>query len=153
MDVCLHHRGREPLLPGTLAVILLRFQLPADSATWAALPPLALPADPATWAALHAALDALPAGGGTLPGGFALPAGWGAADAGIAVRRPDRPVGTGAPAVVTFDVDFSAAPAGSRWLLVALAHSAADPIALAGADLRATVLGSRHAVARSVEVV
>jgi len=29
----------------------------------------------------------------------------------------------------------------------------ADPIALAGADLRATVLGSRHAAARSVQIV
>ncbi len=152
VDVCLHHRGREPLLPGTLAVILLRFPLPADPATWAALPPLALPAGPAL-TALRAALDALPPGGGALPGGFALPAGWVAADAGVAVRRPTQPVGTGAPAVVTFNVDFSAQAAGARWLFVALAHSAADPLTLAGADLRATILGSRHAAARSVQLV
>jgi hypothetical protein len=152
VDVCLHHRGREPLLPGALAVVLLRFQLPANATTWAALPPLALPPEPAL-AALRAALDALPAAGGAIPAGLALPAGWAAADAGVAVRRPDRPIATGAPVVVTFDVDFSAAAAGSRWLLVALAHSAADPLALAGADLRATVLGSRHAAARSVQIV
>jgi hypothetical protein len=54
---------------------------------------------------------------------------------------------------VTFDVDFSAEAAGSRWLLVALAHSAIDPLALTGANLRAMVLESRHVAARSVQVI
>jgi hypothetical protein len=152
VDVCLHHRGREELFGSTLAVILLRLQLPADPTTWAGLGPLALPAGPAL-TALRAALDALPSAGGAVPAQLALPAGWAAADVDVAVRRPGLPVATGAPVVLTFNVDFSAAAAGSRWLFVALAHSTVDPLALTGADLRTMVLGSRHAAARSVEVV
>ena len=152
IDVCLHHRGRLPLAASGALVILLRFQLPAAAATWAALPTIALPADPAL-TALRAALTALPVGGGALPPALALPGGWGAADVGVAIRRPDRDIATGAPAIVTFDVNFSAAAAGTRWMLVALAHSAVDPLALTGATLSAVILGSRHAAARSVQVV
>jgi hypothetical protein len=135
-----------------VAVVLLRFQLPAAVGTWAGLGPLVLPAGPAL-AALHTALNALPAAGGALPGGLALPGGWAAVDVGVAIRRPDRPLVTGAPVVVSFDADFTAAAAGSRWLLVALVHSILDPLALTGADVRSMVLGSRHAAARSVQVV
>lgn len=59
---------------------------------------------------------------------------------------------TASPAIVTFNVDYSAAAAGSRFLLLAVMHSTADPLALAGADLRAMILGSRHAAARSIQV-
>jgi hypothetical protein len=152
IDVCVHHRGREPVAAAGLAVVLLRVQLPTDAATWAGMAPLILPVG-AGLLLLHADLDALPPAGGAIPARLVLPAGWAAADAGTAVRRPDRPATTGSPVVVSFDVDFSAAAARSRWLLVALAHSTADPIRLDGADVRAMVLSSRHAAARSVHVV
>lgn len=152
VEVCVHHRGRAPLAPGSVAVTLLRLQLPADATTWAALAPLTTPGEPAL-AALRAALDALPAGGGALPAELVLPAGWAAGDLGVNVRRPTAPLAAGAPVILSFNVDFSAAAAGSRWLLVALVHATADPLALAGADLRATILGSRHAAARSVQVL
>ena len=150
VDVCLHHRGRETLPASSFAVVLLRVQLPAAPAAWAGLPAVILPPGPGL-KTLRAALDAL-SPGGALPPGLPLPAGWTAADA-VAVRRPDRPVVTGSPTVVTFDVDLTAAPAGSHWLFLALAHSTADPLTLAGANLRDMVLGSRHAAARSVHVV
>jgi hypothetical protein len=152
VDVCLHHRGREPVSSANAAVTLLRFQLPPDPPTWAALAPPAPPSGPVL-AALHAALDALPAAGGALPAGFGLPAGWVPADPVISVRRPDGPIATCVPGIVTFDVDFSTATAGSRWLLLALAHSTADPVRASGADLREMVLASRHLAARSVEIV
>jgi hypothetical protein len=75
------------------------------------------------------------------------------ADPVISVRRPDGPIATCVPGIVTFDVDFSTATAGSRWLLLALAHSTADPVRASGADLREMVLASRHLAARSVEIV
>ncbi|CCK31821.1 hypothetical protein BN159_7442 [Streptomyces davaonensis JCM 4913] len=152
VDVCLHHRGREEVRAATAAVTLLRLPLPAAPAAWAGLAPPAFPAGPAL-TALRGALDALPAAGGALPGGLPLAGGWTVADAAVGVRRPTRSVVTGAPAVVGFDVDFSAAAPGSRWLLLALAHSTADPLTPVGADLRALALGSRHAAARSVQVV
>jgi hypothetical protein len=71
----------------------------------------------------------------------------------VGIRRPNQAMGTATPAVVTFDADFSAAAAGSRWMLIALVHSALNPLTLGGADLRAMVVGSRHAAARSVQVV
>jgi hypothetical protein len=152
LDVCLHHRGREPVLAASLAVIVLRFQLPADASTWAGLGPPALPTEPGL-SALRAALDALPATGGALPAQFTLPPGWTAADVSVAVRRPSRPIATGAPVIITFDVDFTTAERGSRWLFVALTHSTADPLAMSGANLRAMVLESRHIAARSVQIV
>jgi hypothetical protein len=158
VHVCLHHRGREPLLAQSAAVVLLRFPLPPNAATWAALPPIVLPPDPAL-TALRAAIDAL-ATHGPLPAELVLPAGWTIPSPGAAVLRPDPPaaagapaVATGAPAVITFNVDFSADAPGSLWMFVALAHSTADPLALAGAGLRDMILGSRHAAARSVLVV
>jgi hypothetical protein len=152
VDVCLHHRGRTPVGAAEMAVVLLRRQLPANATTWAGLGPITLPVG-AGLLLLGADLDDLPPGGGALPDRLVLPAGWAVADPGTAVRRPSRTTATGSPQVVTFEVDFSAAPARSRWLLVALAHSTADPLRLGGADLRSMVLGSRHAGARSVEVV
>jgi hypothetical protein len=152
VDVCVHHRGRDPIGGDTIAVMLLRVPLPADPTTWAALGPLVLPTG-AALTALRAALDGLPATGGPLPSQMTLPAGWSAADVGLPVRRPARPVATAAPAVLTFNVDFSTSAAGSRFLFIALVHSTADPIALTGGSLSAMVLGSRHAAARSIQVV
>ena len=154
VDVCLHHRGREPLMPPVPALaILLQLPLPANAATWAALPPIVLPAAGPPLNALHDALNAVPAGGGPLPAELVLPAGWAAPDVALSIRRPDRMMATSSPAIVTFDVDYSAAAVGSRFLLLALVHSTADPLALAGPDLRGMILGSRHTAARSIQVI
>ena len=158
LHVCLHHRGREPLAAAAPAavpalVILLRFPLPANAAQWAGLATIGLPGDQPTLDALRAALNAVPAGGGAIPAQLALPAGWGPADVGVAIRRPDRALATGAPAIITFDIDFSAAARGSRHMLIAIAHSAIDPLTLTGATLSTMILGNRHAAARSIQIV
>lgn len=151
VEVCMHHRGREAPAATDFAVILLRARLPASPAGWAGMPALTLTAAART--AVRTALDALPAAGGTLPSALTLPTGWSAVDSTVAVRRPIQPAVNGAPAVVTFNASFPVAQRGTQWVFVALAHSRADPLALAGANLRAMVLESRHAAARSVHVV
>ncbi len=80
VDVCLHHRGREPVAPASALVILLQIALPANPAVWGTQPLIVLPAAGPPLNALHAALDAIPAGGGPLPGQLVLPGGWAAAD-------------------------------------------------------------------------
>ncbi len=159
LHVCLHHRGREPLLGGFPAVVLFRVPLPANPAGWAALPTVTTPADPAALGALQLALDLMVADG-PLPAGFTVPAGWTTPDAAAAVRRPPDPAdpnapvaATGAPAIVTFNVDFTADAAGSFFMFVALAHSSTDSVVLTGANLRDMIMNSHHAAARSVEVV
>jgi hypothetical protein len=153
VDVCVHHRGREPLAAGSVLVILLQLALPANAAIWATQPLIPFPPVGATRNNLHIALDAIPAAGGPLPALLALPAGWAAPDAVLASRRPNRVVATASPAVVTFEVDYSAAAAGARFMLLALVHSTADPLALTGTTFREMILGSRHAAARSIEVI
>jgi hypothetical protein len=54
---------------------------------------------------------------------------------------------------VTFDLDLSAAGAGDRLVLVAVAASTVDTAAFAGATLRDLVLRSRCAAARTVRVI
>ena len=159
LHVCLHHRGREGLLGGFPAVMLFRLPLPPNAAGWAALPTITTPADQATLNALWLALD-LMAGDGPLPGQLTVPAGWTTPDAAAAVRRPPDPAvataavaATGAPCIVTFNVDFSADAAGSFFMFVAIAHSVTDSVTLTGANLRDMILGSRFAAARSVEVI
>jgi hypothetical protein len=160
VDVCLHHRGREPLAPASALVILLQLALPANAAIWGTQPLIVLPAAGPLLNALYAALNALPAAGGPLPAQLALPVGWAAADVVLAIRRPQLPqpppnrmIATASPAIVTFEVDYSAAAAGARFMLLALVHSTADPIVLTGATFREMILGSRHAAARSIEMM
>jgi len=159
LHVCLHHRGREPLLGGFPAIMLFRLPLPANPAGWAALPTVTTPADQATLTALWLALDIMGANG-PLPGQIVVPAGWTTPDAAAAVRRPPDPAvataavaATGAPAIVTFNVDFTADAVGSFFMFVALAHSSTDSVTLTGANLRDMILGSHYAAARSVEVI
>jgi hypothetical protein len=160
--VCLHHRGREPLLGGFPAVVLFRLPLPANPATWAALPTVTTPPEAPDPVPLHQLWNALDLMGadGPLPAQFTVPAGWTTPDAGAAVRRPPDPTvphtpvaATGAPAVVTFNVDFSADAAGSFFMFVALAHSSTDPVTLTGANLHDMILNSHYAAARSVVVI
>jgi hypothetical protein len=148
VDVCVHHRGRHDAAAGDVAVVLFRTVLPVDPTTWAAV---AAP----DITGLAAALDGLPAdtSGGPAPNalpGYAPPAGWAFADAARPARRPRQDVGPGNPRVVTFDADFSADPAGTDVLLLALVHRRTDAVALPAGALAVAVPTSAHAAALSV---
>jgi len=140
VDVQVHHRSGIAVNANQVKVTLLRRDVTGT-------------ADPA-WAALAAAwtvpVQALLRGGGANP---ALADGWSFADTGTAVRSPSGPVDARLSRAVTFDVDFSTTAAAARVLLVAVVHSDADPVTLAGATLQAVVLGNRFVALRSVEVV
>src|SRR6185295_10229087 len=140
VDVQVHHRSGVAADANQVKVTLLRRDVTGT-------------ADPA-WAALAAAwtgpVQTLLRGGGANP---ALADGWTFADTGTAVRSPNGPVDARLSRTVTFDVDFSATAAAARVLLVAVVHSDADPVTLAGATLQAVVLGNRFVALRSVEVV
>jgi hypothetical protein len=140
VDVQVHHRSGIAVAANQVKVTLLRRDVTGT-------------ADPA-WAALAAAwtvpVQALLRGGGANP---ALADGWSFADTGTAVRSPSGPVDARLSRAVTFDVDFSTTAAAARVLLVAVVHSDADPVTLAGATLQAVVLGNRFVALRSVEVV
>ena len=140
VDVQVHHRSGIAVAANQVKVTLLRRDVTGT-------------ADPG-WAALAAAwtvpVQALLRGGGANP---ALADGWSFADTGTAVRSPSGPVDARLSRTVTFDVDFSTTAAAARVLLVAVVHSDADPVTLAGATLQAVVLGNRFVALRSVEVV
>jgi len=59
------------------------------------------------------------------------------------VRSPSGPLAARLSRTVTFDVNFSATVAAVRVLLVAVVHSDANPMTLAGATPQAVELGSR----------
>ncbi|MGZ6670760.1 MAG: hypothetical protein ACXVFM_00235 [Solirubrobacteraceae bacterium] len=149
VDVAVHRRALLDAAPSDVAVLLLRFPLPIGAAPnpgppdWAATtaPPLA---------GLEAAMEAVPAAGGPLPGAVALPVGWDAPDTALAIRRPPRAARTADAAIVTFDVNMAA----GTWMLLAVVHHGPGTPALTGAaDLRDLVRRSPHIAARSVEVV
>jgi hypothetical protein len=149
VEVCVHHRGAAALPAASVAVLLLTLPLPADPATWPLLPGIALTA---VTPALQAAMAAVGAGGGPLPAA-ALPAGYAVADVGVAIRRPATDVATARPAVVSFDLDLTATPPGTRLLLLALVAAGPGTPAPVGAGLRDVVQGSPQVSARSIEVV
>jgi len=140
VDVQVHHRSGVAVDANQVKVTLLRRDVTGT-------------ADPA-WAALATAwtvpVQTLLRSGGANP---ALVDGWSFADTGTPVRSPSGPVDARLSRTVTFDVDFSAAAAATRVLLVAVVHTDADPVTLAGATLQAVVLGSRFVALRSVELV
>jgi hypothetical protein len=149
VDVAVHRRALLEAPATDVSVLLLRFALPIGPAPnpgppdWAATPVPAL-------AGLEAAMQAVPAAGGPLPGAVALPGGWDAPDAAFAIRRPTRAARTADAAIVTFDVNMAA----GTWMLLALVHHGAGTPALgAAADLRDLVRRSPHVAARSVESV
>ena len=155
VDVCVHHRGLTPADGAQVAVTLLRMALPGAAAQWAtrAAPPTA---------GLAAALDALPADTESVPApnrlpGYVPPAPWSFADTARPARRPRTTTSAGQASVVTFDIDFRADLAGGPdfgdVLLLALVHRQSEPVTLPAGGIRAAVLGSSHAAARSVRVL
>ena len=144
VEVCVHRRGLAPLGAGEVTVLLLRLQLPAGPATWSGLPALAVDG-------LGDAMAAVGAAGGPLSG-VTLPGTWQVADQAVVVRRPPGPVGTAAPAVVSFSTDFTGA-AGTQWLLLAVLAAGTGTPDLTGANLADLVLRSPNVAARSVEIV
>jgi hypothetical protein len=153
VEVCVHRRGLDPARAGEVAVLLVLRPLPTGTPPaagphgWAGLPAFAVPAG----GDLEAAMHAVGAGGGQLPGGFPLPADWLAADAATAIRRPGRDARSADAAVLTFQVDFTGR--AGTWLLLALVHHGNGTPILGGADLRDQVRRSPHVAARSVQVV
>jgi hypothetical protein len=97
--------------------------------------------------------EALGSGNPPTGGWASLPDGWTVADAATPLRSPAYAVHPRTPRAVTFDVDFAAAPANSRWVLVAIAASTVDTAAFAGTNLRDLVLRSRCAAARTLRLV
>lgn len=151
VDVCVHQRGRQPAAAGDVAVVLLRTGLPGTAAAWntVAAPDIT---------GLAAALDLLPAdtSAGAAPGalpGYVPPAGWTFVDAARPARRPRRPVTAGEARVVSFDTDFSADGPNTDVLLLALVHHRTEPVTFPAGTVRAAVLASSHASARSVRVL
>ena len=140
VDVQVHHRSGIAVPANQVRVTLLRRDVTGS-------------ADPA-WAALACAwtgpVQNLLRNGGATP---ALADGWSFADAGQAVRSPPGPVDARLSRVVSFDVDFTVPAATTRVVLVAVVHSDADPVTLAGATLQSVVLGNRFVALRSVEVI
>jgi hypothetical protein len=143
VEVLVHHRHVVPVDPLQVRVVLLRHALAASPDDGAALP--------VTFTAkvAQALVSASPPTGGW----GSLPDGWAVADAATPMRSPALRVHPRTPRAVSFDVDFSAGPANSRWILVAAASSTLDPPAFTGANLRDLVLRSRWAAARTVRLV
>jgi hypothetical protein len=143
VDVLVHHRHAAAVDGAEVRVVLLRHRLAASPDHGAALP-----------VTFTAGLARALATGDPPPGGWdRLPDGWAVADPARPLRSPERPVGPRTPRAVGFDVDFTAGPAGSRWILVAVAASTPDPAAFAGATLRDLVRRSRGVAARTIRLV
>ena len=140
VDVQVHHRSGVAVAANQVRVTLLRRDVTGTAdAAWAALP-----------CAWTAPVQTLLRNGGAPP---ALADGWSFADAAQAVRSPAGPVDARLSRTVAFDADLSAPAATRRVLFVAVVHSDADPVTLAGATLQAVVLGNRFVALRSVDVV
>ena len=136
VDVLVHHRDAVGVDGPTVRVVLLRHALGAAPDNGAALP--------ATWQGpVKAALDS-----GTPPAG--LQDGWSVADAGTPVRSPAGLLHPRNPRAVTFSLDLTAEPAGSRLMLLAVVASGVDPAAFTGATIPDLVLVSHGVAARSV---
>jgi hypothetical protein len=140
VDVLVHHRHLTPAPAAGVKVTLLRRDVSGtNAAAWAALA--------SGWTA---AVQTFVRSGGAVP---ALPAGWAFADTGTPVRSPDGPVDARLPRAVTFDTDFTGLAAGTRVLLVAVAHSGVDQVTLPSPALQTLALGTRFVAVRSVEIV
>jgi hypothetical protein len=138
--VLVHHRHLNPVAGADVKVALLRFDatgVPANA--WDVLL--------TDW---RGPVTTLLTAGGAAP---ALPNSWTFADAAQPVRSPASPVDARLPRAVTFDVDFTGVARGTRFLLAAVVHSAADPVTLPDETLQPLVLGSRFVALRSLEIV
>jgi hypothetical protein len=144
VEVCVHRRGLDPAHAAEVGVLLLRRQVVEPVADWGTI---AVPAVTGL-----DTLDGLPAGGGPIPAGVTVPAGWEVADTSVNVRRPGRDVGTSDPAVLSFTVDFSGRT--GVWLLLALVrHGGVTPVLSGAANLAGLVPLTPHVAARTVELV
>jgi hypothetical protein len=68
------------------------------------------------------------------------------------MQQPTGSLTARTPRAVTFAADFGAGPAGSQWLLVAVAGSAGDPPVIPAGTLGPAVMGSRHLACRSIRL-
>jgi len=136
VDVLVHRRSAPDPQAEVPWVLLIRRQVTGASAAWAAL---AVP-----WAA--AVTAAVPTGA---PPAAPLGDSWQVA---AAMQQPTGSLTARTPRSVTFAVDFSTAPAGSQWLLVAVAGSASDPPVIPAGTLGPAVMGSRHLACRSIRI-
>jgi hypothetical protein len=143
VEVLVHHRHALAAEGATVRVVLLRHALGASPDDGAALP--------VTWTAKVA--EALASGNPPTGGWGSLADGWAVADGTTPLRSPAYSVHPRTARAVTFDVDFSAGPPNSRWILVAIASSTVDTAGFTGANLRDLVLRSRCAAARTVRLV
>lgn len=144
VHVLVHQRWSSPAAEVDVRVALIRHELPANGVV-----PLG-----GVWPALVAA-----AASGNPPA--TLPDGWTVASASL-WKNPDAPVDTRIPRVVMFDLDLTADPLWSSFVLVAVVMSASNQISpadlLVSPGTNATtvdqlVTTSPHVAARSVALV
>lgn len=144
VHVLVHHRWSHPEPKADVRVLLMRKDMPANGVV-----PLG-----ALWPALVTA-----AAGAAAPPGI-LPDNWTQAGA-ILWKKPDADVETRMPRSVSFDLDLSAEPSGSTFVLLAVVMSASNQITAADLLLspgtNATtvdqlVTASPHVAARSVHL-
>jgi len=141
VDVLVHHRDVRPVPAADVKVTLLRRTLGADQTTWPGLP---IAAD---WKAKVVQLI-----GGASP---AFPDSWTVADAAHPTQPAPGPLDARLPRGVTFDVNFTGATPPARFVLLAVVHSAPDPVtagSLIGDTLQDLILKSHQVAARVVEI-
>ncbi|HEY7487644.1 MAG TPA: hypothetical protein VH912_24535 [Streptosporangiaceae bacterium] len=148
-DVLVHHRHGRAAPANEVFVTVVSAALPDSPADWATMP--------VPWTA--DVVDLLN-NGGVPPSGWTQPAapwmvGSGTVptrtSSGPLVLQPTGPVDPRTPQAVTFDLDFTGAPPFSTWVVVAVVHSVADPVALFSTTLQELVLNNRHVAVRTVE--
>ena len=136
VDVLVHRRSAPDPAAEVPWVLLIRRQVTGTATDWATLQ--------VPWAAVVTAAVST----GT-PAAAALGDSWQVADV---MQQPAGSLTARTPRSVTFSVDFSLAPAGSRWLLVAVVGSASDLPVIPAGTLGPAVMGSRHLACRSIRI-
>lgn len=136
VDVLVHRRSAPDPAAEVPWVLLIRRQVTGAAAAWAGLP--------VPWAAAVTAAVST----GTPPAA-ALGDSWQVAST---MQQPTGSLTARTPRSVRFPADFSTAPAGSQWLLVAVVGSASDPPVIPAGTLGPAVMGSRHLACRSIRI-
>jgi hypothetical protein len=143
VDVLVHHRHVLQVAPGQVRVALLRRPLAVPQDQWSGL------AIDDEWKTRVTELLS-----GSPPGGWAPPSPWELADP-AGTRQPAGPIDARTPRAVTFEVDLSASPSLTNWLLLAVVGTAGDPVTEAsffGGTLEVLVVSSHHVAARVLRV-